>query len=84
MATEIPLDAKFLTPSMDKYVAKYEKASQCIRPRDLHLNQPSRTVTCRNLAGATGDMMRIRLPDGEKTQANCQRGYTVTKFPGLV
>ncbi len=39
MALEIPLNAKFLTPSMDEYVAKYEKASQCIRPRDLHLNQ---------------------------------------------
>lgn len=31
MAFEIPVDAKFLTPSMDEYVAKYEKASKCIR-----------------------------------------------------
>ena len=32
-----PDDAKFLTPSMDRYVTKYEKASHCITPRDLHL-----------------------------------------------
>src|SRR5579885_396992 len=56
LARTIPDGAKFLTPSMDAYVARYEKASKCIRPRDLHLDQPSRTVTCRNLNGATGDM----------------------------
>ncbi len=64
MVRQVPAKAKFLTPSMDEYVARYEKASHCIRPRDLHLDEPARTVTCRNLAGATGDMMRIRLPDG--------------------
>src|SRR5262245_35077839 len=51
LASMIPDGAKFLTPSMDDYVARYEKASKCIRPRDLHLDQPSRTVTCRNLKG---------------------------------
>ena len=66
LAYRIPENAKFLTPSMDKYVANYERASQCIRPRDLHLNQPARTITCRNLHGATGDMMRIKLKDGRR------------------
>ena len=50
--------SKFLTPSMDMYVAKYEKASKCITPRDLHFDRPARTVTCRNLGGATGDIDR--------------------------
>ena len=81
MATETPLDAKFLTPSMDKYVAKYEKTSQCIRPRDLHLDRPSRTVTCRNLAGATGDMMRIRLPDGRRRRLTVKEATRLQSFP---
>ena len=44
-------DPKFLTPGMDRYVAAYEKKSQLATPRDLHLDRPARTVTCRNLAG---------------------------------
>jgi len=33
-----PPNSKFLTSSMDEYVKKYEIASKCIRPRDLHLD----------------------------------------------
>ncbi|MFZ4700615.1 MAG: DNA cytosine methyltransferase, partial [Candidatus Methylumidiphilus sp.] len=56
LAFQVQPDSKFLTSSMDTYVAKYELASKCINPRDLQLNKPARTLTCRNLAGATGDM----------------------------
>ena len=77
----MPANPKFLTPSMDKYVAKYEKASQCVRPRDLHLNQPSRTVTCRNLAGATGDMMRLRLTDGRRRRLTVREAARLQSFP---
>jgi DNA (cytosine-5)-methyltransferase 1 len=35
-----PPESKFLTPAMDAYVAVYEKASSCVRPRDLQpINQ---------------------------------------------
>jgi len=81
LATQIPDNAKFLTESMDNYVAKYEKASKCVRPRDLHLNKPSRTVTCRNLAGATGDMMRIKLPDGRRRRLNIREAARLQSFP---
>ena len=81
MAHSIPQNAKFLTPSMDEYVAKYEKKSQCIRPRDLHLDQPSRTVTCRNLNGATGDMLRVRLPDGRRRRLTVREGARLQSFP---
>ena len=50
MMFDVPPGSKFLTPSMDDYVARYEKASACIRPRDLHPDAPARTLTCRNLA----------------------------------
>lgn len=48
MMSDVPPGSKFLTPSMDDYVARYEKASACIRPRDLHPNVRARTLTCRN------------------------------------
>lgn len=81
LATQIPPDAKFLTRSMDEYVARYEQASKCVRPRDLHLDAPSRTLTCRNLAGATGDMMRIRLQDGRRRRLTIREAARLQSFP---
>lgn len=81
LACEIPPNAKFLTASMDTYVAKYERASQCINPRDLHLDRPARTVTCRNLAGATGDMHRIQLPDGRRRRLTIREAARLQSFP---
>jgi DNA (cytosine-5)-methyltransferase 1 len=66
---------------MDAYVARYEKASQCRRPRDLRLDQPARTITCRNLAGATGDMQRIRLSDGRRRRLTVREGARLQSFP---
>jgi DNA (cytosine-5)-methyltransferase 1 len=73
--------SKFLTTSMDAYVAKYEKASKCITPRDLHLDRPARTVTCRNLAGATGDMHRVVLSDGRRRRLTVREGARLQSFP---
>ena len=81
LATQIHPDSKFLTASMDTYVAKYEKASSCITPRDLHLDRPSRTVTCRNLAGATGDMHRVVLADGRRRRLTVREGARLQSFP---
>lgn len=77
----VPPESKFLTVSMDRYVANYEKASCCVRPRDLHLDQPSRTLTCRNLAGATGDMQRIKLPDGRRRRLLIREAARLQSFP---
>jgi DNA (cytosine-5)-methyltransferase 1 len=74
-------DHKFVTESQDKYIAKYEKASDCVNPRDLYMDRPSRTVTCRNLAGATGDMHRIKLPDGRRKRLNVREGARLQSFP---
>jgi DNA (cytosine-5)-methyltransferase 1 len=81
LAQEVHADSKFLTASMDAYVAKYEKASHCITPRDLHLDRPARTVTCRNLAGATGDMHRILLPDGRRRRLTVREAARLQSFP---
>ncbi|MFB2919982.1 DNA cytosine methyltransferase [Aerosakkonema funiforme] len=81
LAFSVPPESKFLTPSMDEYVKKYEIASKCIKPRDLHLDAPSRTVTCRNLCGATGDMLRIRLPDGRRRRLTVREGARLQSFP---
>lgn len=78
----LPFDArKLLTPSMDKYVLKYEIASKCINPRDLHLDRPSRTVTCRNLSGSTGDMMRVKLADGRRRRLTVREAARLQSFP---
>ncbi len=78
---EAPPESRFLTPSMDEYVAKYERASFCTRPRDLHPDQTARTLTCRNLAGATGDMQRIRLPDGRRRRLLPREAARLQSFP---
>ena len=81
LAFSVPPESKFLTQSMDKYVAKYEKASACKNPRDLHLSKPARTLTCRNLAGATGDMHRIKLPDGRRRRLLIEEAARLQSFP---
>ncbi len=81
LASTIPPESKFLTPSMDRYVANYERASKCVRPRDLHLDIPARTLTCRNLAGATGDMQRVRLPDGRRRRLLAREAARLQSFP---
>lgn len=81
LAFQVDERTKFLTPSMDTYVAKYELASKCINPRDLYLHKPARTITCRNLAGATGDMQRIRLPDGRRKRLNARESARLQSFP---
>jgi DNA (cytosine-5)-methyltransferase 1 len=81
LAFEIPPESKFLTASMDRYIAKYEKKSCCINPRDLRLDAPARTLTCRNLAGATGDMHRIKLPDGRRRRLLLREAARLQSFP---
>lgn len=76
-----PSESKFLTASMNKYIAKYEKASKCVTPRDLHLNKPARTLTCRNLAGSTSDMQRIKLPDGRRRRLLPKEAARLQTFP---
>jgi DNA (cytosine-5)-methyltransferase 1 len=76
-----PPESKFLTPAMDAYVAVYEKASSCVKPRDLYPDKPARTLTCRNLAGATSDMQRIRLADGRRRRLLHQEAARLQSFP---
>lgn len=81
MAFEFDANSKFFTESMDRYVANYEKASKCINPRDLYLDRPARTLTCRNLAGATGDMHRVRLKDGRRRRITVREAARLQSFP---
>jgi len=81
LAEQVHDDSKFLNESMDRYVANYEKASKCINPRDLYLDRPARTLTCRNLAGATGDMHRIRLEDGRRRRVTVREAARLQSFP---
>jgi len=81
LAETTPPESKFLTPGQDTYIAKYERASNCRNPRDLSLDRPARTLTCRNLAGATGDMQRVRLPDGRRRRLLVREAARLQSFP---
>ena len=81
LAFDFGEDSKFFTESMDRYVANYEKASKCVNPRDLYLDRPARTLTCRNLAGATGDMHRVRLKDGRRRRITVREAARLQSFP---
>ena len=73
--------SKFLTPQQDAYIAVYEKKSGCLKPRDLYPEMPARTLTCRNLAGATSDMHRVRLKDGRRRRITQREAARLQSFP---
>lgn len=77
----IPADSKFLTASQDVYIKNYEIASKCINPRDLYADRPARTLTCRNLSAATGDMQRVKLPDGRRRRLIISEAKRLQSFP---
>jgi len=76
-----PPESQFLTESMDQYVKNYEIASKCINPRDLYPDRPARTLTCRNIAAATGDMHRVKLPDGRRRRILVREAARLQSFP---
>ena len=74
-------DGKILTSRQDEYIAVYEKKSNCINPRDLYPDRPARTLTCRNLAGCTSDMQRVRLKDGRRRRLVVREAARLQTFP---
>lgn len=74
-------ETKILTPRQDEYIAVYEKKSACINPRDLYPDKPARTLTCRNLAGCTSDMQRVRLKDGRRRRLVVREAARLQSFP---
>lgn len=74
-------ESKILTPRQDEYIAVYEKKSACINPRDLYPDKPARTLTCRNLAGCTSDMQRVRLKDGRRRRLVVREAARLQSFP---
>lgn len=74
-------NSRYLTANMDRYIARYERQSHCVTPRDLHLDRPARTVTCRNLGGATADMHRLRMPSGRRRMLTVREGARLQSFP---
>jgi DNA (cytosine-5)-methyltransferase 1 len=81
LVREAPPDSKWLTPAMDEYIKRYEDKSKCVTPRDLHLDRPARTLTCRNLAGATSDMQRIKVADGRRRRLTTREAARLQSFP---
>jgi DNA (cytosine-5)-methyltransferase 1 len=81
LMTTFDENSHFLTPEQDRYIAVYEEKSHCIKPRDLYADKPARTLTCRNLAGATSDMQRVKLPDGRRRRITQREAARLQSFP---
>lgn len=81
LVLQAPDDGKYLTPAQDAYIARYEAKSKCVTPRDLHLNKPARTLTCRNFGASTSDMHRIKLADGRRRMLTVREGARLQSFP---
>jgi DNA (cytosine-5)-methyltransferase 1 len=81
MVSRKPVGAAVVTEKMWKYVRNYEDKCQCKNPRDLAIDAPARTLTCRNIAGATGDMIRLKLPDGSRRRLTVGEAARLQSFP---
>lgn len=73
--------ARPVSEGMNAYIERYERASGCRTPRDLHLDRPARTLTVRNLSGATGDMIRLKLGDGSRRTLTVREAARLQSFP---
>lgn len=81
MVRRLPASAALVTAGAMRYVRNYERLCQCRNPRDLDPDKPARTLTCRNIAGATGDMIRLRLPDGRRRRLTVREAARLQSFP---
>lgn len=81
LMTQFDETSKFLSLKQDAYIAAYEAKSGCSKPRDLYPEMPARTLTCRNLAGATSDMHRVKLPDGRRRRITQREAARLQSFP---
>lgn len=78
----IALNQKVKSLRRDKTnTSLFTKKSHCINPRDLYPDRPARTITCRNLAGATSDMQRVRLKDGRRRRITDREAARLQSFP---
>jgi DNA (cytosine-5)-methyltransferase 1 len=81
MVRRLPASAALLSSKMMKYVRRYEAKCRCRNSRDLICDRPARTLTCRNLGGATGDMIRLRVPDGRRRRLSIREAARLQSFP---
>jgi len=80
-ALRCPRGSRKVTTQQWRYIKSYEAKSNCRVSRDLHLDRPARTLTCRNLMGATADMVRIRLDDGTRRRLTVREAARLQSFP---
>jgi len=81
MVRRLPATARLLSRQTMKYVRKYEIKCRCRNPRDLACDLPARTLTCRNIAASTGDMIRIKVPDGRRRRLTVREAARLQSFP---
>ena len=55
--------------------------SGCQRFRELHADEPARTLTATNLANKHGNMLRLRLEDGRLRRPSVQEAAQLQSFP---
>jgi DNA-cytosine methyltransferase len=61
-------------------ITKYENRSKT-RPRDLYFDEPSRTLTCKNLCAKTNDVIRILNPSGKRRTLTVAEACKIQTIP---
>jgi len=72
---------KYLNKKQEEYIKSYEIKCELKNSRDLYFDRPSRTLTTRNISGATADMLRIKLPDDRRRMLTHSEAARLQSFP---
>ena len=70
-----------LTPEQEEACRRLDYASRCVQLRELRQGEPARTLTCTNLQGGSGLLVRIRMHDGTLQRLSIPQAARLQGFP---
>ena len=74
-------DELMLTEAEKMRAERLDIMSDCQRFRELHADEPARTLTATNLANKHGNMLRLRLEDSRLRRPSVQEAAQLQSFP---
>ena len=71
----------YLNKKQEEYIKSYEIKCELKNSRDIYFDKPCRTLTTRNISGATADMLRIKLENGRRRMLTSLEASRLQSFP---